>query len=91
MTGERNCVRRAYDNFTHKFAENRALALLMHLPNWKGFLLNEPGDKMTATEALDELDRVVGCLFTNVMVQEGHFEARKEIPAQMEFGKVSTR
>ena len=50
---------------------------MTHLPKWKGFLLNEPVEKMTATEALVELDRVVSCLFTSVFVQESHFPEKK--------------
>ena len=56
-------------------AENRETALLTYLPKWNGFLVNEPADKMTATEALVELDRVVSCLFTNVRVQESYLKS----------------
>ena len=90
ISGDRNWLFRVYDNYIRKTAENRALALLTHLPKWKGFLLNEPGDKMTATEALVELDRVVGCLFTNVMVKESHFSPEKKSPADMRIETVST-
>ena len=62
----------------------------MHLPEWKGFLLNEPKDKMKATEALVELDRVAGCLFTNVMVEEKPFDPEKKTPANMKIETVST-
>lgn len=61
-------------------AENRKLALLMHLPKWSGFLLNESGEEMDATTALVELDRVVSCLFTNVWVQEGYYSPEKKKP-----------
>ena len=45
---------------------------------------------MKATEALVELDRVVGCLFTNVRVKESSFNAEKKRPADMEIKTVST-
>lgn len=56
-------------------AENREKALLTYLPKWNGFLVNEPVDKMTATEALVELDRVVSCLITDVRVQESYLKS----------------
>lgn len=69
-------------------AENRRLALLMHLPKWSGFLLNEPGEEMDATTALVELDRVVSCLFTNVWVQERHCSPEKKKPLEFNIQTV---
>ena len=45
---------------------------------------------MTATKALVELDRVVGCLFTNVMVKESHSCPEKRRPVDMKIETVST-
>lgn len=74
--GERRLWERLYDYMKSKdTAENRERALLTYLPKWNGFLVNEPVDKMTATEALVELDRVVSCLFTNVRVQESYLQS----------------
>lgn len=76
-------------------AENRERALSMYLPKWNGFLVNEPVDKMTATEALVELDRVVSCLFTNVRVQESYLQSEiyidpdKRIPLNSNIKTVS--
>lgn len=45
---------------------------------------------MKATEALVELDRVVSCLFTNVMVQESHLHPEKKRPNDINIETVST-
>ena len=45
---------------------------------------------MTATKAFVELDRVVDCLFTNVMVKESHSRPEKKRPADMRKEMVST-
>ena len=69
--------------------ENRKRALLAHLPKWKGFLVNEPGDEMTATEALVELDNLVRCM-TDVWVKEtGSASATKKAPADFNIQTVS--
>ncbi|PFX19442.1 E3 ubiquitin-protein ligase RNF213 [Stylophora pistillata] len=49
-------------------AENRATALLAFLPNWKGFLVDDTGIEMTATDAIVESDQVIHCV-TNVYVK----------------------
>ena len=89
--GERNWLVRFYDNYIRRIetAENRTRALLTYFPKWKGFLLNEPEEKMTATEALVELDRVVSCLFTSVFVQESNFKPEKKRPSDINIETVS--
>lgn len=68
--------------------ENRKRALLTHLPKWEGFLVNEFGDEMTATEALLELDKLVRCM-TDVWVKESDFPATKKAPADFNIQTVS--
>lgn len=71
--GERGWLGRVYDYLRSKeTVENRTLALKTYLPKWKGFLVNEPAEKMTATEAIVKLDRVVSCLFANIWVKDNH-------------------
>ena len=69
--------------------ENRKRALLTHLPKWEGFLVNEPGEEMTATEALQELDNLVRCM-TDVWVKETVSDrATKKAPADFNIHTVS--
>ena len=71
--GERGWLGRVYDYLRSKeTVENRTLALKTYLPKWKGFLVNEPAEKMTATDAIVKLDRVVSCLFANIWVKDNH-------------------
>ena len=68
--------------------ENRRRALLTYLPKWKGFFVDEPGEEMTATDALVELDKVVSCLI-NVWVKESDLRPQKRKPADFDIQKVS--
>ena len=39
------------------------------MPKWKGFLVDDTGEEMTAAEAFVELDKVVSCI-TNVWIKD---------------------
>ena len=72
-----------YDYLSSKeTVENRSVALKTYLPKWRGFLVNEPTHKMTATDAIDKLDRVVSCLSADIWVKDNHRNdpERKEPP-----------
>ena len=78
--GDQRWWERAYSYFrSDESLENRTRALVAFLPRWKGFLVNEPGVRMTATGAIVELDNVVNC-FTNVWVMEGDRHIRNMKP-----------
>ena len=68
--------------------ENRTTALVTYLPKWNGFHVNELGEKMTATDALVGLYKVVSCL-TNVWVKESDLSPVKRKPADFNIQKVS--
>ena len=69
---EKTWWRKVYDSVFGSIdtTGNRKLVLLTHLPKWKGFHVNESREEMTATDAIVQLDRVVGCLFTEVWVKD---------------------
>lgn len=89
--GERGWLGRVYDYLRSKeTVENRTLALKTYLPKWKGFLVNEPAEKMTATEAIVKLDRVVSCLFANIWVKDNHCSVpEKKKPPEFNVKAVS--
>lgn len=89
--GERGWFGRVYDYLRSKeTVENRTLALKTYLPKWKGFLVNEPAEKMTATEAIVKLDRVVSCLFANIWVKDNHCSVpEKKKPPEFNVKAVS--
>ena len=89
--GERGWFGRVYDYLRSKeTVENRALALKTYLPKWKGFLVNESADKMTATDAIVKLDRVVSCLFANIWVKDNHCSVpEKKKPPEFNVKAVS--
>ena len=60
------------------------------MPKWTGFLADEAGEEMTATDAIVELDKVVSCM-TNVWVRERRMTPQKRKPPDFNIKKVSAR
>jgi len=86
--GDKRWWSRVYDYFRREATvENRTTALLTNLPKWKGFLVNEPGEDMTATEAIVELDKIVSCI-TNVWVKESDLPPEKKKPTDFNIETV---
>ena len=68
---------------------NRKLVLLTYLPKWKGFLVNEPGEEMTATDAIVQVNRVVSCLYEDVWVKDTHVLVQEKLkPAKFNIKTV---
>ena len=73
----------------HETEENRTIAFSTYFPKWKGFLVDEPGEEMTATEALVKLNEVITCL-TKVWVKESYSKQEIKEPPVFNIKKVST-
>lgn len=85
--GDKGMFSRFMDYFSKdKTVEYRTKALMCFVPKWGGFVVNEPTEKMNATEALMKLQKVVKCL-TNVWVQEGGYRRQKQ-PTNFDVRKV---
>ena len=69
-------------------AQNRTTALLAFLPKWRGFVVGECEEKMKATEAIVELDKVVDCL-TNVGIQFPRRQPERRKPPDFNIDKVN--
>jgi len=88
IQGDKSLLGKFYDYFRREeTVENRTTALLTYLPKWKGFLVNEPGEDITATTAIVELDKVVSCL-TNVWVKESDLRPENRKPADFNIQTV---
>ena len=74
-------MERVCDYFrSEETVENRTIALLAYLPNWKGFLVDGAGEEMIATDALLALDKVVHSM-TNVWVKQRGYRPEEKAPA----------
>lgn len=60
-------------------ADNRATALFFFLPKWRGFVVDNTGKEMNATNAILEAAKVVNCM-TNVFIKSSHSKAESKKP-----------
>lgn len=89
MYGDQSLYSRLRGYFARdKTVEYRTKALLCFLPKWEGFLVNETGEKMFATEALEKLQCVVKCL-SFVWIEESR-NYRPRQPNNFDAKKVFT-
>lgn len=83
MYGDKDIFSKVSGYFSEKY---RTKALLRFLPKWKGFFVNEPTEKMDATEALTKLQDVVTCLSrVSIEVKGDHLQCQ---PTNFDIRKV---
>lgn len=68
-------------------AGNRAAALLVFLPKWKGFVVDDAGREMSATNAILRADEVINCMI-NVFIKSSHPKAETKKPPNFNVHQV---